>query len=55
MLAAYDIGDIYVNITADITAFITVQAYPNTAKRIIYIDLGCFNFHCEIFAVKFYL
>jgi hypothetical protein len=32
MLAADDIGDIYMNITRDITAFITVQAYPNTAK-----------------------
>lgn len=41
ILAADDIGDAYVNITADITAFFTVQAYPNTDKRIIYIDLGC--------------
>jgi hypothetical protein len=37
MLAADDIGDIYMNITADITAFITVQVYTNTTKLIIYI------------------
>jgi len=38
MLAADDIDNIYMYITTDITAFITVQAYPNTAKIIIYID-----------------
>jgi hypothetical protein len=34
MLTADDIGVIYMIITTDITAFITVQAYPNTAKLI---------------------
>jgi hypothetical protein len=36
MLAADDIGDIYMYITTDITALIKVQTYPNTSKLITY-------------------